>query len=227
MKLLIWFGIFAFILSSCATPQSSSVNSARERSDAASRSLSAEINRQLEAQKEAIRISDDRRNRAVAEQRERLPNAIKKLGDKGLTEGALFWLKNPRGSIPALQRLVFIRVELSSDSDLRFFVKVPNGSEASFDERGGALGKIDPTLSYYLEDPKSFTSKWPKKYLLAINEQKIMMGMTMDQAAAAWGEPNDINNSTGPWGTHVQWVYGKSHHSYLYFKNGRVSSWQN
>lgn len=40
----------------------------------------------------------------------------------------------------------------------------------------------------------------------------------------SWGEPLDINTTTGSYGTHEQWVYGTS---YLYFENGILTTIQN
>lgn len=43
----------------------------------------------------------------------------------------------------------------------------------------------------------------------------------------SWGEPDDINRTTGSWGTHEQWVYGEYDCDYLYFENGVLTSIQN
>ena len=42
-------------------------------------------------------------------------------------------------------------------------------------------------------------------------------------ALESWGQPDDINRSVGSWGVHEQWVYGDE---YLYFENGKLTSWQ-
>lgn len=57
---------------------------------------------------------------------------------------------------------------------------------------------------------------------------KIDIGMTTEEVEASWGYPNDINKSS--WG-HEQWVYGfcDRHfckHTYLYFENNKLTSWQ-
>jgi hypothetical protein len=54
--------------------------------------------------------------------------------------------------------------------------------------------------------------------------------MTADQAAAAWGRPNDINRTIYSFGVHEQWVYTDSDgipHSYLYLEDGEVKAIQN
>jgi hypothetical protein len=38
------------------------------------------------------------------------------------------------------------------------------------------------------------------------------------------GKPEKINRTVGRWGVHEQWVYDDG--SYLYFENGKLTSWQ-
>lgn len=57
----------------------------------------------------------------------------------------------------------------------------------------------------------------------AIVAGKVRMGMTQNQVYASWGGPHSINESVNARGTREQWVYP---HNYLYFKNGRLESWQ-
>lgn len=58
-----------------------------------------------------------------------------------------------------------------------------------------------------------------------IIEGRVRIGMTAQMCRDAWGEPSDINRTTGSWGVHEQWVYGLG--SYLYFENGILTSIQN
>ena len=57
-----------------------------------------------------------------------------------------------------------------------------------------------------------------------IHQRRVRMGMTREQARAAWGRPRDINRSVGSYGVHEQWCYNGS---YLYFEDGILTSWQN
>jgi hypothetical protein len=57
----------------------------------------------------------------------------------------------------------------------------------------------------------------------AVEQRKIMIGMTREQASLSWGEPDKVNKSVGSWGVKEQWVYGNQ---YLYFTNGRLDSFQ-
>ncbi|MFB5195281.1 hypothetical protein ACE198_10250 [Neobacillus sp. KR4-4] len=54
--------------------------------------------------------------------------------------------------------------------------------------------------------------------------------MTEKQVRLSWNDPNDINNYTYSWGSFDQWIYddilSASGAIYLYFKNGKLESWQ-
>lgn len=63
-----------------------------------------------------------------------------------------------------------------------------------------------------------------------INAEKILKGIVVTGWSKAmciesWGEPNDINKTSGSFGVHEQWVYGME--SYLYFENGILTTIQN
>ena len=67
------------------------------------------------------------------------------------------------------------------------------------------------------------------RILTLILQNKITMGMTNNDVVKSWGRPDDINSSTGSYGTHEQWVYrrGNSNNQYVYFENNSVTSWSN
>jgi hypothetical protein len=65
--------------------------------------------------------------------------------------------------------------------------------------------------------------KWPADIEKAVIDRKIRIGMTDEQVRMAWGKPETINRSVGSWGTHEQWVYGRT---YLYLENGFLKSYQ-
>lgn len=58
-----------------------------------------------------------------------------------------------------------------------------------------------------------------------IVNREIWLGMSGDLARLSQGIPDDINKSVGSWGVHEQWVYN-SKDLYLYFENGKLTSWQ-
>lgn len=66
-----------------------------------------------------------------------------------------------------------------------------------------------------------------------IDQKKIHIGMSKLCCVCAWGDPRvfgRINKSVGSWGVHEQWVYkqviGQYSATYVYFENGKISSWQ-
>jgi hypothetical protein len=49
------------------------------------------------------------------------------------------------------------------------------------------------------------------------------LGMNQEMATISLGSPNKINSTVGSWGTNEQWVYDGM---YLYFENGKLTSYQ-
>lgn len=86
--------------------------------------------------------------------------------------------------------------------------------------------KIPGTLEYRQEYVKNHRNL-SKRIRNCILEEKICLKMTKEQVEASWGKPRDINRTVGSWGVHEQWIYGEIPHSnYLYFENGKLTSWQ-
>lgn len=72
----------------------------------------------------------------------------------------------------------------------------------------------------------------------------VILGMIPQQVIASRGKPRKINRTTGKWGIHEQWVYVSANgggvkatlskkewyqareYAYIYFENGKVTSWQ-
>lgn len=70
---------------------------------------------------------------------------------------------------------------------------------------------------------------WSMKIIGAIAAKSVVLGMTPDQARAAWGHPIDINRTVSRWGTREQWVYGSYRYGgrkYIYFQDGVLTSIQ-
>ncbi len=63
-----------------------------------------------------------------------------------------------------------------------------------------------------------------------IRKGYIWRGMTEKQLRCARGTPLSVNHTVGAWGIHKQWVYGDTrrsfYRSFVYTKNGVVTSWQ-
>ena len=64
---------------------------------------------------------------------------------------------------------------------------------------------------------------WDRELCGLVAERKIRLGMTREQARAAWGRPERVNRTVFPNRVHEQWVYGSN---YLYFVNDILESWQ-
>jgi hypothetical protein len=69
------------------------------------------------------------------------------------------------------------------------------------------------------------SKNWSPSILGHIACRSAVVGMTSDQATAAWGRPNDINRTTYTFGVHEQWVYDGG--GYLYFEDGVLDAIQN
>lgn len=91
--------------------------------------------------------------------------------------------------------------------------------KASVLNNGKVWGMIDNDRYHYL------TKKFGIENANLIIAEKVRIGMSKQAAKESWGEPNDINTTTGSYGTHEQWVYGDG--NYLYFENGKLTDIQN
>lgn len=68
-------------------------------------------------------------------------------------------------------------------------------------------------------------AKQQARFNQMINEKKVAVGMTENQAVQSWGQPSKINRSSSG---ADQWVYrrsGSASDQYLYFENGLLRSW--
>lgn len=94
------------------------------------------------------------------------------------------------------------------------------------------FNRIFVTKDKYLQDKqneeqrrKNILAKYGQVNGKTILEGKVRIGFTKAMCIEAWGEPDDINKSTGSWGVHEQWCYSDG--SYLYFENGKLTSIDN
>lgn len=75
-------------------------------------------------------------------------------------------------------------------------------------------------------NPKNKYPKISPSIWTLITKGEVRIGMTKEECKLSWGEPEDINITAGSFGRIEQWVfYGGN--SFLYFKNGRLSTIQN
>ena len=64
---------------------------------------------------------------------------------------------------------------------------------------------------------------WDIETCRAMDEKKVAIGMTAEQARLAWGKPGDVNSTITSYGRSEQWVYDGN---YIYVENGKVTSMQ-
>jgi hypothetical protein len=77
----------------------------------------------------------------------------------------------------------------------------------------------------FLEQDPRVGRNWPPEIWSAIEDAKVAIGMTSEQARMSWGEPTSVNRTTTSRGAEEQWVYGNS--TYLYIQDGKVTAVQN
>ncbi len=181
------------------------------------------IESEVQKRNERIAKEDEERNNRTIQ----ITEVLKK---NGISVGSPVWMKSRKYGFTGLQKVLIRKIGITPD----IYSEVELIGEADGSERAMKIGSFSIVRdhpshyldTFYVNDPAKKTAKWGKSVLKAIHESKIMRGMTDEQAMTSWGPPNQINRSGGQWGLHEQWVYG-DHGPYLYFENGRLSSWQN
>lgn len=125
-----------------------------------------------------------------------------------------------------------------SSDDSRVIIILENekyGKRYSFYEANGYMntpfkhqfideGKYNAEQKILSERRLTMVKKFGSTYGTLIADGKVRIGMSKEMCRASWGEPNDINKTTGSFGVHEQWVY---YNSYLYFENGKLTTIQN
>lgn len=165
----------------------------------------------------------------------------------GYVPGTEFWLEAPvklideYGKLPALSKLTFIDADIvlarfHATRGVIFFVKDSEGNDRKLHLSTDTYYNKEPDGTPYLlaanmyltkKDLSKKTKKWSKKVLDNIRNQQVQIGMTHEQVRMSFGSPNKINETSGDWGTHEQWIYGEFPDSmYLYMENGRLASVQ-
>lgn len=148
------------------------------------------------------------------------------LKNNGIVEGSTLWLKYPYGDMAGLSKItinsISIKRDILLDNQIFITARIENKKEEqiSFYDY-----QIEKYIRYFYSKNPNTVLNWTKQTLNAIKEKKIFIGMTKEQAQASWGIPKDINKTVGAWGIHEQWVYG-DYGPYLYFKNNKLTSWQ-
>ena len=200
---------------------------------------------------QALIVKRSQKEEGEAKKKEVLESATAKMEafieSKGVTPGTKLWLKEPLGRVPGFTQLIFKEITVTSDWSVPSYGADVTGlmlmsAPVKIIVDTPTQTNIELTLDKYVLDGSSamyiFNTKisltrpaglvqWPKNVLNMIAKRQINIGMTSDQLVASWGTPQAVNISTGSWGRHSQYVYGGgADRSYVYLKNGRVSSMQ-
>lgn len=157
---------------------------------------------------------------------------VQALDAAGIKIGAVVWLKVPMGDLPGLSKVSITDADIRSKYEwsrkrLVLLVDVEGKGNVEIELSKQTYLWGNEAENFYFRDPSKLTSRWGKRTLKAISEGQVLIGMTEDQVTTSWGNPSKINSSGGRWGRRDQWVFGDPGSSYLYFENGRLSSWQN
>ncbi len=116
-----------------------------------------------------------------------------------------------------------VRVVIKNDaSEEGYFDMAVSGTNRTRNA-AGEVGDAAFAKVMASSDPK-LAHKWPAKVWDAIENQKVFVGMSMEQARLSWGDPHDVNRTVVGGHVHEQWVYEE--HNYLYFEDGRLGAIQ-
>ena len=78
-------------------------------------------------------------------------------------------------------------------------------------------------LQRYKDKKDNLYSRYGKEIADNLLNRQYWIGMTTEMAEISLGSPRNKNKSVGRWGVSEQWVYYKD---YLYFENGKLTSYQ-
>ena len=83
--------------------------------------------------------------------------------------------------------------------------------------------KLKNQKDEYAKLEMNYIKKYGKETYNKLKQGYYWVGMNKKMAIISLGRPNDINRTVGSWGVHEQWVYDNL---YLYFENGKLTSFQ-
>lgn len=91
-------------------------------------------------------------------------------------------------------------------------------SEKAESEKAAKEKQRISDIDFYVKENPKF-----KKFGKDAKKKSVTLGMPEELVYLAVGKPIRVNRSVGRYGVHLQLVYGGS---YIYVRNGFVSSWQ-
>lgn len=111
---------------------------------------------------------------------------------------------------------------ISYDSQWQYFDFIVIVDNKQYLIKSDRIEEANTNYNIFDKDPKTIF-KWSKTIWDKVEKNTIWIGMDRQMASIVMGKPSDINTDTYSWGTFEQWVYDDY---YLYFKNGKLTSWQ-
>lgn len=107
----------------------------------------------------------------------------------------------------------------------------PNTASSDEDSRAVTLKQWEAGTDVSLQGAARICEKhpdWSTDACKAVEQKKIFIGMTADEARASWGKPSRVNRTIYSTGVHEQWVYdyGEGVEAFVYVKEGRVTAIQ-
>lgn len=164
-------------------------------------------------------------------------NMICKISSTGLYKGYEFYYKIDQlyfGDVVEIIEVYDDKYKINFNSRIGFvlnealatkneFDKIPN-KESLYEGANRFKKAINNPKSQSIKTKKErLIEKYGKRYGTLVHVKVIAIGMTKNMVIECMGHPDDINKTIGSWGTHEQWVY---RNKYLYFENGKLTSWQ-
>jgi hypothetical protein len=125
--------------------------------------------------------------------------------------------------------VVDVLVSSAAEAPVRIVVNNDLGQEGYFDiamSKTNRSSLVKPGIGSFAnfmsdEDPK-LAHNWPEDVWKAIENGKVLQGMTMEQVRLSLGSPIDVSRTTVENQAREQWVYGDG--NYLYFDDGVLIS---
>jgi hypothetical protein len=119
----------------------------------------------------------------------------------------------------------------NNDAPIRLILKTTK-EEVGFRDVNATGTNIDMRLRkhrryadvFFERDPQTIRN-WPPEIWSAIEEGRVVIGMTPEEARMSWGNPKSVNRTVTALGVDEQWVYNDL--TFIYFRDGKVTAVQN
>ena len=114
---------------------------------------------------------------------------------------------------------------------IRLILKTPDGREGYDDVNvsgtnvAEVLRKFGAFEERFMEDDPRLTKNWPQETWKAIEDKKIFIGMTAEQAEWSWGKPKKISEMITARGSEQQWIYHDNR--VIFVSEGKITAAQN